>query len=593
MTVMDNKRNPALNVDRKNRRKKMKVVVQVFLLVLLTAILVNTVFDLKTYSEPDRASWDQTEGFIAISYFGVGRSGSSKLVAKSQLNDHLKVLHEQGYVTISQQDIIDFYERGKPLPKRALFLSFEDGRNDSALFAQPILEKYNGKATFLSYANKMGASEGKFLQPKEMLKMEETGFWELGTNGYRLTYINIFDKDGGFIGVKDENELTDKSDVEYYNHYLMDFIRDENMIPTENRQQMEERIGADYELMRSVYTESLGYVPGTYMIMHANALDQGMNNLVRDANVSQIEDLFKLNFSREGSAWNTKDSGPHNLTRVQPAPYWSTNHLLMKLRKDTGERLQFVRGDEALAEKWSLLDGAAEFAGSQIIVTSPPSGKGTVYLNGSEQAAFDATTTVSATLLGNVVGKQSIYIRHDRAKSSYLRVLLDNNVIRLEQKKEGELPKELFTYKLSDVKWGEEDLRFDKATVYSKAQTQSGARQDEPEYPINIPGKRQLEVSVTGNSVRIIADQQVILERLSIDPSIRTGGVALEAQYHEQNEKDDIYDAIFDQVTVTTEELPDHKHTVLFTSKQTGMKGAAVKARNMFDTVVDWAIDNF
>lgn len=589
---MENKRNPALNVERKNRRKKVKVVVQVLLLVLLLTILANTVLDLRTYSEPDRSTWSQTDGFIAISYFGVGRNASSKLVAKSQLDAHLKVLHEQGYVTISQQDIIDFYERGKPLPERALFLSFEDGRNDSALFAQPILERYNSKATFLSYANKMGAGEGKFVQPKEMKKMAATGFWELGTNGYRLTYINIFDKDGRYMGVKDEKELTDKSEVEYYNHYLMDFIRDENMIPTESREGMEERISADYELMRSVYTESLGYVPGTYMIMHANALDHGMNKLVRDANVSHIQDSFQLNFSREGSAWNTRDSGAHDLTRIQPAPYWSTNHLLMKLRKDTGDQLQFVRGEEGLADQWDLLSGAAEFTGNRIVVTSPPSGKGTIYLKGSEPAMLEADTTVSAALLGNVVGKQSIYLRYDRAKSTYLRVVLDNNIVRLEQKKEGQVPKQLFTYKLSEVQWGEEDLRFDKATVNSKAQTQSGAREDEGDYPINIPGKRQLEVTVSGNSVRISADQQVILNHLTFDKSIRGGGVALEAQYHQQNKKDDIYDAIFDNVSVTIEG-PESGRKVLFTNKQTGVKGAVAKSKNTFDAVVDWAIENF
>ena len=66
------------------------------------------------------------------------------------------------------------------MPDKALYLSFEDGRNESALFAQPPLEKYNYKATFLSYADKMGNSERKFLQPKDMLKMTRTGYWELG-----------------------------------------------------------------------------------------------------------------------------------------------------------------------------------------------------------------------------------------------------------------------------------------------------------------------------------------------------------------------------------------------------------------------------
>ncbi|MGV2794892.1 polysaccharide deacetylase family protein, partial [Clostridium perfringens] len=140
-------------------------------LVLLGGVLFHAVFDVESYREPDKTTWKQQNGFIALSYFGVGRSGTSKLVAKSDLDEQLKVLHDLGYQTVSQQDIIDFYSKGKPLPDKALYLSFEDGRNDSSLFARPLLEKYNFKATFFSYADKLGDNkERKFVQPKEMKK---------------------------------------------------------------------------------------------------------------------------------------------------------------------------------------------------------------------------------------------------------------------------------------------------------------------------------------------------------------------------------------------------------------------------------------
>ena len=240
--------------------------------------------------------------------------------SKKEIDKQLNALYSQGYQTISQQDIIDFYTTGKALPQKALFLSFEDGRNDSSIFAHPSLKKYNYKATFLSYANKMGNDEGKFLQPKEMLEMVKGGFWELGTNGYRLTYINTFDDEGNYLGVKDEKQLTNKEHIEYYNHYLMDFIRDENMIPIENRAEMEKRIKEDYKLMKDIYSKKLGFVPGVYMIMHANALYAGANKLISNANDEQIKDTFPIHFNLEGNTYNKKDASSINLTRVQPAP---------------------------------------------------------------------------------------------------------------------------------------------------------------------------------------------------------------------------------------------------------------------------------
>ncbi|ANY71978.1 polysaccharide deacetylase [Paenibacillus ihbetae] len=585
---MSKKRNPALNVKRKNRRKVIKVIGQIILLAVAAVVLINAVFDLQTYQEPDKSKWRQDEGFIALSYFGVGRSGTSKLVSQDQLDAQLKALYDQGYETISQQDVIDYYEKGAPLPDKALFLSFEDGRNDSALFAQPILEKYNFKATFLSYADKMGNSERKFLQPKDMLKMTRTGYWELGTNGYRLTYINIFDEDGRYMGVKDEKDLTDKSNVEYYNHYLMDFIRDENMIPIEDRAEMEARIGADYAAMRDVYSNKLGYVPGAYMIMHANALGEGMNELVDKANTEQIRQTFKMNFSREGTAMNDKQGDLYNLTRVQPAPYWSTNHLSMKLRKDSGQDMTFVTGDDKEAARWAVEGGAAEFDGSRIIVTSPPSGEGRIRLRQDPGADM----TVTANLLGNVVGRQSIYVRVDEKGDSFLRLVLENNVLRVEQKAPGQEPKELFEQTLPDVQWGEEDLRFDKASVYTKEQTLSGDRDDDEEYPINILGNRKLELTAIGDTLKISVDGQVILGGQPVDSAIRGGGVALGSMYHEQNQKDDIYDGIFENVTVSAID-PNGGKDVRYTNKPSGLEGAVWRVRRTFDTAVNWAVETF
>lgn len=581
------KRNTVLNVRRKNRRKRIRVFLQAAILLILGTLLYHAVSDVKTYEAPDKSAWNQKRGFIALSYFGVGRNGTAKLVAKSRLDEQLKALHDQGYRTISQQDILDFYAKGTPLPDKALFLAFEDGRNDSGLFAEPLLEKYNYKATFLSYADKMGKSERKFVQPKDMLDMVKTGFWELGTNGYRLSYINIFDKDGRFIGMKDEKELTDKANVAYYNHYLMDFLRDENMIPVENRAQMEARIESDYKAMNDVYAKSLGYVPSVYMIMHANALGEGMNPLVTAANTASIKRLFKLHFNREGSSLNTKANGVLDLTRVQPEPYWSTNHLLMKIRKDTGESMAFVRGDKEAAGAWEGLDGAAEFTGNKIVLTSPPGGIGKQAL---KEKVRDVK--VAATAAGNVVGKQMIYLRYDREKESYVRMSLENNTVAVEQKTAGHLSEFLFKQELAPVSWQEEDLAFDKASVYTREQTAAGASK-ETEIPVNIRDSRRIEVVLQGNELKLTVDGEVLLEHLRVNDSIGSGRVALAAQFSEQNEKDDIYDAVFENVEITSLGAKDGGAAMVFSNRLSGWKGVARQAKLTFDGAVNWMIEHF
>ncbi|MGG4455240.1 polysaccharide deacetylase family protein [Brevibacillus porteri] len=578
-----------LDYRKKDRNKFIKTLIQVAILVVLGVILFNAVFDWKKYEEPNKANWTNEKGFIAISYFGVGRSGTPKLVAKKQLDEQLQALYDQGYQTISQQDILDFYKKKKPLPDKALFLAFEDGRNDSSLFAQPLLEKYNFKATALSYGNKMGNSENKFLQPEDMKKMMENGFWELGSNGYRLTYINVFDDQGNFIGVKDESEVTNKTKVGYYNHYLMDFIRDSNMIPIEDRSKMEARINEDYKLMNDTYMDQLGFVPGAYMIMHANTLYGGMNRLVANANDANIKKYFTMHFNREGTAYNDSEGDLYNLTRVQPEPYWYTNHLLMRIQKDTDEKIRFVRGDEEQAKEWDRLGGAAQFMEDQIVLTSPAAGSGMLYLKNSDS---QKDIKLSAKLEGNVIGKQSIYLRNDREKDSFVRVVLHDNELRVEQKKEKGAVQELFKTELSQVIWNPEDLTYDRASVYTREQGESGAPELE-KYPINIKNTRQLEITVQGDRLSVSVDKTPLMDQQQIDPSISSGGVALEAAYSEVNKKDDIYDGVFADVQIGSLVQPNGEQQMLFSNVQTGLAGVVSSIKKAISATTDWVIDTF
>ncbi len=590
---MKHKQRFVFDSKRKECIKIVKTLLEIVILLALLVIFIQAVFIVKKYEEPAKEEWSNKQGFIAISYFGVSRSGTSKLIAQDLLDQHLKALHDHGYVTISQQDIIDFYSKGKNLPEKALFLSFEDGRNDSVLFSQPLLEKYNYKATILSYAIHMGDGENKFIQPKEMLSLMGSGYWELGSNGYRLAYINIFDRDGNFIGMRDENELRDKRNIGYYNHYLMDFIRDKNMIPVEDATEMDARISGDYKAMKDVYTKTLGFVPKVYMIMHANAMYEGMNPLVAEVNDKNIKQLFKIHFNREGNAYNNKDGNLYNLTRLQPESYWYTNHLLMKIQKDAGETMNFIAGDKERAGHWEVLSGAAEFAGSRIILTSPPAAAGMMYLKNSGEYG---DIRLTAELAGNVVGKQAIYVRYDREKNSYIRVLLENNEIKVEQKKAGHAPERLAEQALDEVNWEARDFKANKATTYTKRIGLGDITEDG--YPTNIQNVREFAIALQGDRLSLQVDSQPIVKNQIIDSTIRCGGVALEAAYSPPKKdndyiKDDIYDGVFDDVKIVTASQREGKEMVLFSNTHSGLQSITVKIRDWCNTIIDWMIDTF
>ena len=103
---------------RKKRWKKVRVCMQFVILIAAVYVIVNLFFTFKSYvafTNDDVSDVDQ--GFIALSYFGVDRIGdTSTLIGKEQLRRQLTELRDQGYVTITQKDILDYYRNGKPLP---------------------------------------------------------------------------------------------------------------------------------------------------------------------------------------------------------------------------------------------------------------------------------------------------------------------------------------------------------------------------------------------------------------------------------------------------------------------------------------------
>ncbi|MDF2879069.1 MAG: glycoside hydrolase [Clostridia bacterium] len=185
---------------RKDIKKLVRGIFQGIVLLLITYIIVTALLTFERYTPYGlENSIDGDKGFIAISYFGVDRTGDETLISTKRLEEHLKALKTSGYVTITQQDIIDYYEKGKKLPEKSLFLIFEDGRRDTAIFAQKIMEDYNYRGTMLTYADKFEEKDRKFLMPDELIGLEESTFWELGTNGYRLEYINVFDRNEKYL----------------------------------------------------------------------------------------------------------------------------------------------------------------------------------------------------------------------------------------------------------------------------------------------------------------------------------------------------------------------------------------------------------
>ena len=567
------------------------------------------------------------QGFLAVSYFGVDRRSTDTLVSVRQLDAQLGALHSLGYVTVSQEDVENYYSRGTALPDKALFLLFEDGRRDTALFAEKILEKYNYKATILSYADKFGEGDPKFLSPKDLNKLLKTGYWELGTNGYRLSYINTFDRYDRFLGQLTSDEFVRIHSYlgRDYNHYLMDYIRDEDRLPTESTREMESRITQDYRSMEEIYTQELGQVPGLYCLMHANSGRFGNTQSVSRVNGRNIQALFRMNFNRDGYSLNSRESSVYDLTRIQPQACWNTNHLLMRLWDDLPdsrkEEILFVSGQpdtaEAEEKNWELRKGAVEYEADSIMLTTLPKGEGLLRLK--DRSAENVT--IEAELLGNQIGGQSLYLRANEDRSRCLCVSIQNNRLIVSETDNGNST-DLFILDLHDLVPEkdrvsvEEDSRdalaaefttrgrfaksaADSMVFYSAAndakQTPAasvgeGAEEYIPEIQINDSGRVRLTVQLEGNTLQVLVDGQDVTGVIPVSVS-GSGGIAIGSSwgswgYSQRNVADDVYDGVFHNLSIT------ENGTCLYDNRLTGLQKLWNTLQAAWIGTINWFIRN-
>ncbi len=608
----------------KDVKKLIRSILELAVLIWVLFVIARALFTFSVYEPYAKDDKEivsgEDHGFIALSYFGIDREGSSSRISEDRLNKELKALRDNGYVTITQKDIEDYYKNGTPLPDKALYLMFEDGRQDTSIYAQKVMEEYNYKATMFTYAEKFDVVDSFFLMPKDLLKLEQNSFWELGSNGYRLSYINVFDRYGRYIGELNSKEYSAMSKYlgRDYNHYLMDYIRDANDLPMETNSQMRSRISGDYELMKKSYNKGLGKVPSAYILLHSNTGMFGENDKVSEVNEEAIASTFTMNFNREGYSLNNTESSIYDLTRLEPQANWYTNHLLMRIRddlpKEDKDGILFVVGDKSQNESWQLQRGAVEYqkGDERIVLTSLPEGTGSLKL--LKKAPRDIA--VETTLKGNKLGLQAVILGADDDGTGGVEVSLQNNVLCLYQ--DGQVLEEVDLYEFDGTEKisvdedkrdslageyaalaryavsAEQSYEYTKmskeASLMDVPTVKDGAEEYRPQLKLNEPGSRALYIELKDSVLNVKIDGKDVWKDKKV--TVKEGsnlylkGAFTEYGYSQRNVVDDVYDAVFDKLQITD---PDTGN-VLYSYRLTGIDKIIQTVKNVFNKVLNWFI---
>jgi peptidoglycan/xylan/chitin deacetylase (PgdA/CDA1 family) len=106
---------------------------------------------------------------------------SDLFVSPDSFERQVRFLKKRGYVFLGAKDLLDFLELGKPLSKKNVIITFDDGYLDNMTNALPILNRYNAKCIIFLTTEFIGKStmwngiENHFLDISQIIRMDASG----------------------------------------------------------------------------------------------------------------------------------------------------------------------------------------------------------------------------------------------------------------------------------------------------------------------------------------------------------------------------------------------------------------------------------
>ncbi len=151
---------------------------------------------------------EEKSGLIVpiIMYHGITESEKLRnkyMIPPALFESDLQFLKENGYTTIFVSDLINYFEKGTPLPEKPIILTFDDGYYNNYVYAFPVLKKYGYKAVISpigisadeAETEKYRSSLWSQCKWSELKEMADAGIIEIGNHTYNLHRIDG-DKNG-------------------------------------------------------------------------------------------------------------------------------------------------------------------------------------------------------------------------------------------------------------------------------------------------------------------------------------------------------------------------------------------------------------
>ena len=135
-------------------------------------------------------------------------SGNIMEVSKRQFQEEMKYLNDKGYHTLSADEFYDFIVKDKPVPKKSVLITFDDGYENQYKNAYPILKEYKFHAIMFIITDYLDKGT-LYLKSNELKTMSDNGIniESHTTNHAKLDKIAYKDQ---LLNLKDSKDILEK-----------------------------------------------------------------------------------------------------------------------------------------------------------------------------------------------------------------------------------------------------------------------------------------------------------------------------------------------------------------------------------------------
>lgn len=156
------------------------------------------------------------------------------------------LLRSEGLALVTMRDVAEAGRGGRPLPPRAVMVTFDDGYEGNFVHARPILERHGAPATFFVVSNKVG--DAAMMTRQQLRGLADAGF-EVQSHTANHPLLSTLD------AAATEAELADSQrDLEAWSGQRCEFLSLPNGDTNEHLRDVARRLG-----YRAICGSSFGY----------------------------------------------------------------------------------------------------------------------------------------------------------------------------------------------------------------------------------------------------------------------------------------------------------------------------------------------